>query len=109
MGSILLLYIYIRFSLQPCSYPIDSENFMKVSQSPNKVAGDTQGLPTVPHNDFGGLNFKGLVSKYLLLMALPPADDEKMKKNRTSGTTTSEKTSDSASLSKVTSIAGLRM
>ena len=61
----------------------------------------TQGLPTVPHNDFGGLNFKGLASKYLLLMTLPPADDEKMKKNRTSGTPTSEKTSDSASSSKV--------
>ena len=80
---------------------IDSENFIKVSQNPNKVARDTQGLPTVPHNDFGGLNFKGLASKYLLLMTLPPADDEKMKKNRTSGTLTSEKTSDSASSSKV--------
>ena len=80
---------------------IDSENFIKVSQNPNKVAGDTQGLPTVPHNDFGGLNFKGLASKYLLLMTLPPADDEKMKKNRTSGTPTSKKTSDSASSSKV--------
>ena len=55
----------------------------------------------VPHNDFGGLNFKGLTSKDLLLMTLPPADDEKMKKNRTSGTPTSKKTSDSASLSKV--------
>ena len=88
---------------------IDSENFIKVSQNPNKVAGDTQGLPTVPHNDFGGLNFKGLASNYLLLMTLSPADDEKMKKNRTSGTPTSEKTSNSASLSKVTSIAGLRM
>ena len=82
---------------------IDSENFIKVSQNPNKVARDTQGLPTVPHNDFGGLNFKGLVSKYLLLMTLPPADDEKMKKNRTSGTPTSEKTSDSAFSSKVRS------
>ena len=41
---------------------IDSENFIKVSQNPNKVARDTQGLPTVPHNDFGGLNFKGLAS-----------------------------------------------
>ena len=50
---------------------IDSENFIKVSQNPNKLAGDTQGLPTVPHNDFGGLNFKGLASKYLLLMTLP--------------------------------------
>ena len=73
------------------------------SQNPNKVAGDTQGLPTVPHNDFGGLNFKSLASKYLLLMTLPPADDEKMKKNRTSGTPTSEKTSDSAFSSKVRS------
>ena len=82
---------------------IDSENFIKVSQNPNKVARDTQGLPTVPHNDFGGLNFKGLASKYLLLMVLPPADDEKMKKNRTSGTPTSEKTSDSAFSSKVRS------
>ena len=88
---------------------IDSENVIKVSQNPNKVARDTQGLPTVPHNDFGGLNFKGLASKYLLLMILPPADDEKIEKNRTSGTPTSEKTSNSASLSKVTSIAGLRM
>ena len=80
---------------------IDSENFIKVSQNPNKVARDTQGLPTVPHNDFGGLNFKGLASKYLLLMALSPADDDKMKKNRTFGTPTSKKTSDSASSSKV--------
>ena len=80
---------------------IDSENFIKVSQNPNQVAIDTQGLPTVLHNDFGGLNVKGLASKYLLLMTLPPADDEKMKKNRTSGTPTSEKTSDSASSSKV--------
>ena len=46
---------------------IDSGNVIKVSQNPNKVARDTQGLPTVPHNDFGELNFKGLVSKYLLL------------------------------------------
>ena len=37
-------------------------------------------LPTVPHNDFGWLNFKGLTSNYLLLMTLPPADDDKMKK-----------------------------
>ena len=51
---------------------IDSENCIKVSQNPNKVARDTQGLPTVPHNDFGGLNFKGLASKYLLLMATSP-------------------------------------
>ena len=52
---------------------IDSENFIKVSQNPNKVARDTQGLPTVPHNnDFGGVNFKGLASKYLLLMATSP-------------------------------------
>lgn len=80
---------------------IDSENVIKVSQNPNKVARDTQGLPTVPHNDFGGLNFKGLASNYLLLMTLPPADDDKMKKNRTSGTPTSEKTSDSAFSSKV--------
>ena len=64
---------------------------------------DTEGLPTVPQNDSGGLNFKGLTSKYLLLMTLPPADDEKMKKNRTSGTPTSEKTSDSAFSSKVRS------
>ena len=71
---------------------IDSENVIKVSQNPNKVARDTQGLPTVPHNDFGGLNFKGLASKHLLLMTLPPADDDKLKKNRTSCTPTSEKT-----------------
>ena len=51
---------------------IDSENFIKVSQNPNKVARDTQGLPTVPHNDFGGLNFKGLASNYLLLMTTSP-------------------------------------
>ena len=44
---------------------IDSENFIKVSQNPNnKVARDTQGLPTVPHNDFGELNFKGLASNF---------------------------------------------
>ena len=55
---------------------IDSENFIKVSQNPNKVARDTQGLPTVPHNNFGGLNFNGLASNYLLLMTIPPADDE---------------------------------
>ena len=51
---------------------IDSGNVIKVYQNPNKVARDTQGLPTVPHNDFGGLNFKDLVSKYLLLMATSP-------------------------------------
>ena len=45
---------------------------IKVFQNPNKVARDTQGLPTVPHNDFGGLNFKGLASNYLLLMATSP-------------------------------------
>ena len=91
---------------------IDSENFIKVSQNPNKVARDTQGLPTVPHNDFGGLNFKGLASNYLLLMTLPPADDEKMKKNRTSCTRVSQlqkRPRIFASLSKVASIAGLRM
>ena len=82
---------------------IDSENFIKVSQNRNKVARDTQELPTVPRNDFGGLNFKGLTSKHLLLMTLPPVDDEKMKKNCTSGTPTSEKTSDSAFSSKVRS------
>ena len=54
---------------------IDPENFIKVSQNPNKVARDTQGLPTVPHNDFGGLNFKGFASKYLLLMATSPYKD----------------------------------
>jgi len=79
---------------------IDSENFIKVSQNPNKVARDTQGLPTVPHNDFGGLNFKGLVSKYLLLTIFwwPPHHTKSLflKKNRTRGTLTSEKTSDSA-------------
>ena len=51
---------------------IDFENFIKVSQNPNKVARDTQGLPTVPHNDVGGLNFKGLVSKYLFVMITSP-------------------------------------
>ena len=51
---------------------IDSGNFIKVPQNPNKVARDTQGLPTVPHNDFGELNFKGLASNYLLLMATSP-------------------------------------
>ena len=99
-----LLDILTIYKSQISPYKIiDSENFIKVYQNPNKVARDTQGLPTVPHNDFGGLNFKGLASKYLLLMALPPADDEKMKKNRTSGTPTSEKTSDFASSSKVCS------
>ena len=73
-----------KFQISPYKI-IDSENFIKVYQNPNKVARDTQRLPTVPHNDFGGLNFKGLASKYLLLMTLPPADDDKMKKNRTSG------------------------
>ena len=77
---------------------------IQVKKSPqNQVARHTQGLPTVPQNDPGGLNFKGLASKYLLLMTLPPADDEKIKKNRTSGTPTSEKTSDSAFSSKVRS------
>jgi len=51
---------------------IDSENVIKVSQNPNKVARDTQGLPTVPHNEFGGLNFKSLVSKYLFVIITPP-------------------------------------
>ena len=51
---------------------IDYENYIKVSQNPNKVARDAQGLPTVPHNDFGGLNFKCLASKYLLLMIDDP-------------------------------------
>ena len=51
---------------------IDSENFIKVPQNPNKVARDTQGLPTVPHNDFGGLNFKGLASKYVPTFDDPP-------------------------------------
>ena len=60
---------------------IDSENFIKVSQNPNKVARDTQGLPTVPHNDFGGLNFKGLASNYLLLMATSPYKVTFSKKN----------------------------
>ena len=80
---------------------IDSENFITVSQNPNKVARDTQGLPTVPHNDFGGLNFKGLASNYLFLMATSPY--------KVTFSRESEKTSNSASLSKVTSIAGLRM
>ena len=76
---------------------IDSENFIKVSQNPNKVARDAQGLPTVPHNDFGGLNFKGLASKYLFLMTTSPYKITfSQKKNRTRGTLTSEKTSDSA-------------
>ena len=62
-----------RTSLSELPYKIiDSENFIKVSQNPNKVARDTQGLPTVPHNDFGGLNFKDLTSNYLLLMATSP-------------------------------------
>ena len=60
---------------------IDSENVIKVSQNPNKVARDTQGLPTVPHNDFGGLNFKGLASNYLLLMATSPYKVTFSKKN----------------------------
>ena len=69
------------FNVRRCWYKIiDSENFIKVSQNPNKVARDTQRLPTVPHNDFGGLNFKSLASKYLILMVLPPADDAKNEK-----------------------------
>ena len=75
---------------------IDSENFIKVSQNPNKVARDTQGLPTVPHNDFGGLNFKGLASKYLLLMATSPYKITFSKKNHEKNLLESEKTSDSA-------------
>ena len=75
---------------------IESENFIKVSQNPNKVARDTQGLPTVPHNDFGGLNFKGLVSKYLLLMATSPYKITFSKKNHEKNLLESEKTSDSA-------------
>jgi len=75
---------------------IDSENFIKVSQNPNKIAGDTQGLPTVPHNEFGGLNFEGLASKYLFLMTTSPYKITFSQKNRTRGTLTSEKTSDSA-------------
>ena len=75
---------------------IDSENFIKVSQNPNKVARDTQGLPTVPHNDFGGLNFKCLVSKYLLLMATSPHKIIFSKKNHEKNLLESEKTSDSA-------------
>ena len=75
---------------------IDSENFIKVSQNPNKVAGDTQVLPTVPHNDFGELNFEGLASKYLFLMTTSPYKITFSQKNRTRGTLTSEKTSDSA-------------
>ena len=75
---------------------IDSENFIKVSQNPNKVARDTQGLPTVPHNDFGGLNFKGLVSKYLLLMATSPYKVTFSKKNHEKNLLESEKTSNSA-------------
>ena len=75
---------------------IDSENFIKVSQNPNKVARDTQGLPTVPHNDFGGLNFKGLASKYLLLMATSPYKITFSKKNHEKNLLESEKTSNSA-------------
>ena len=60
---------------------IDAGNFIKVSQNPNKVARDTQGLPTVPHNDFGGLNFKGLAFKYLLLMTTSPYKITFSKKN----------------------------
>ena len=66
------LDILTLYKLQISPYKIiDSENFIKVSQNPNKVARDTQGLPTVPHNDFGGLNFKGLASNYLLLIGGP--------------------------------------
>ena len=74
----------------------DSENFIKVSQNPNKVARDTQGLPTVPHNDFGGLNFKGLASKYLLLMATSSYKITFSKKNHEKNLLESEKTSNSA-------------
>ena len=67
---------------------IDSENFIKVSQNPNKVARDTQGLPTVPH--------KGLASKYLLLMATSPYKVTFSKKKSWNFFLESEKTSDSA-------------
>ena len=79
---------------------IDSENFIKVSQNPNKVARDTQGLPTVPHNDFGGLNFKGLVSKYLFLMVTSPYKVTFSPKNRTPGTLTSENRGDQSATAK---------
>ena len=62
----------------------------------NKVARDTQGLPTVPHNDFGGLNFKGLASKYLLLIATSPYKITFSKKNHGKNLLESEKTSNSA-------------
>ena len=85
-----------NLSAVPVHKIIDSENFIKVSQNPNKVARDTQGLPTVPHNDFGGLNFKGLASKYLLLMATSPYKITFSKKNHEKNLLESEKTSDSA-------------
>ena len=68
----LFILVLIYTQTTPPGEIIDSENFIKVSQNPNKVARDTQGLPTVPHNDFGGLNFKGLASNYSLLMATSP-------------------------------------
>ena len=93
--------VYLRLRLKLRCYAtthkiIDSENFIKVSQNPNKVARDTQGLPTVPHNDFGGLNFKGLASNYLLLMATSPYKVTFSKKKSWKNLLESEKTSDSA-------------
>ena len=74
---------------RPCSesglfspYKItDSENFIKVSQNPNKLAGDTQGLPTVPHNDFGGAKLRVAVCKSLP-MCTPPAPQKTCFRNR---------------------------
>ena len=101
------IYIHIYIKIEKNFFHHTKSSILKIlSKSPRTQirlleTRDTQGLPTVLHNDFGGLNFKGLTSKYLLLMTLPPADDEKMKKNRTSGTPTSKKTSDSAFSSKI--------
>ena len=75
---------------------IDSENVIGVSQNPNKVARDTQGLLTAPHNDFGGLNFKGLISNYLLLTATSPYKITFSQKNHEKNLLESEKTPDSA-------------
>ena len=81
---------------RPNPWSLAPQNFIKISQNPNKVARDTQGLPTVPHNDFGGLNFKGLVSKYLLLMTTSPYKITFSKKNHEKNLLESEKTSNSA-------------
>ena len=66
-------------------------------QTANQIGVCSVGLSLV---DRSGV-WCSLLAPLTILMTLPPADDDKMKKNRTSGTPTSKKTSDSASSSKV--------